>query len=988
MTSDESPIPLWTPHVTVFLSSTWNDLQEERAAVRDALHRLKAIKYIGMEYFGSRTEAPLRASIDEVKSAQIFILILGGRYGTGITEAEYECARHPKLIYFKKPEAIQIDDCDNDPRLSQFKAKLIHSHTIANFSNPPELANLVMADLSNWLFYNYIPQGIQSVFRGALPEDRKTALIQAVFSSIRDLRACNDALLAQLEAAGILTPDFSEKLLKYVADLPNDPEFAPLNRRGYFELSLRFMLRTLKRSEEATVSDRKEKYTFDQAIEKFERFVVIGEPGSGKTTALKHLALTYAAAFGKTIGQGKENTNPIPVYVWLPCFNQTPGTSYERLTTLIREAFQKNKTIEFTTEDQKLLLHNFRLVLLLDGLNEVGDDNIARVEEGLRTLEAKYPQHQTFIASRSYNFNFVEDDVHILELLELDYPAEVKKYIECYLEDCSQIERLMDLIESSFSLRRLAVNPLLLYMIILVFQHESTLPKSRGMLLNQGIRGLLGDWKLPVPGRREYWSEDKHLILTYLGFAMRQKGLEMRTDEVKDNFRSVLTTEYEWFSSRNDLRPDGFKPPNRSEVGALIEKLEQDHILFQSADAQSVRIWHQVIQEYFAASYIWNEIWPLFEERANLVRLTRTARKSLEKKLAVYIDDPRWHETLAIVSGLIQCRARGNDTAQIATNRRAAHQMTVAYIDRIWNRNRLLAAMCVSNAENFNDEVKLSSYLKELRQSIYLWASTLPRIYPWILLLSVLTPVWLLPWPQIARSITAAEHWVGLTHVNAQLLNILATISVAGFLTVGFFRLLAAGIKRFESFSNEAYIRPGLAALRYIRNDESDRLLEELNTYIADDFSVGEVTRATIVNGLDDQLRTETELLGMLEVEHTRPQAIRRLFELDSKQGIQRIRQLVVYEDIDSLSFTTAVKELIHLEKRRTSSDDDRMELEQKLRKVHKDRGAGHSKQLAAYHALKELDIEDIQYPGMRLVVGGSIIVLVLAVVILMLLLR
>ena len=40
----------------VFVSSTWLDLQPERAAVETALQRLRETKFVGMEYFGSRGE--------------------------------------------------------------------------------------------------------------------------------------------------------------------------------------------------------------------------------------------------------------------------------------------------------------------------------------------------------------------------------------------------------------------------------------------------------------------------------------------------------------------------------------------------------------------------------------------------------------------------------------------------------------------------------------------------------------------------------------------------------------------------------------------------------------------------------------------------------------------------------------------------------------------------------------------------------------------
>ena len=79
--------------VCVFVSSIWLDLQPERASVEAALQRLRETKFVGMEYFGSRDESTYRASLDEVDRSQVYVGIFGGRYGSGITEAEYRRAR-------------------------------------------------------------------------------------------------------------------------------------------------------------------------------------------------------------------------------------------------------------------------------------------------------------------------------------------------------------------------------------------------------------------------------------------------------------------------------------------------------------------------------------------------------------------------------------------------------------------------------------------------------------------------------------------------------------------------------------------------------------------------------------------------------------------------------------------------------------------------------------------------------------------------------
>ena len=46
------------------------------------LEKLKATKFVGMEYFGSRDENTRGASLSEVDRCQIYVGIFGSRYGS------------------------------------------------------------------------------------------------------------------------------------------------------------------------------------------------------------------------------------------------------------------------------------------------------------------------------------------------------------------------------------------------------------------------------------------------------------------------------------------------------------------------------------------------------------------------------------------------------------------------------------------------------------------------------------------------------------------------------------------------------------------------------------------------------------------------------------------------------------------------------------------------------------------------------------------
>ncbi len=64
----------------VYVSSTFGDLAEHRAAGREATMRIGAIAVV-MEQFGANSESPLEICRDEVLRSDVIVLVLGHRYG-------------------------------------------------------------------------------------------------------------------------------------------------------------------------------------------------------------------------------------------------------------------------------------------------------------------------------------------------------------------------------------------------------------------------------------------------------------------------------------------------------------------------------------------------------------------------------------------------------------------------------------------------------------------------------------------------------------------------------------------------------------------------------------------------------------------------------------------------------------------------------------------------------------------------------------------
>ena len=98
--------------IKVFISSTMEDMQKEREAVKTALERLDFIEPIFAESFPAQPHSPKKVCLDEVKNSHIYVGIFKDRYGwvpqvenperLSVTAIEYhEAVRNniPTLIF-------------------------------------------------------------------------------------------------------------------------------------------------------------------------------------------------------------------------------------------------------------------------------------------------------------------------------------------------------------------------------------------------------------------------------------------------------------------------------------------------------------------------------------------------------------------------------------------------------------------------------------------------------------------------------------------------------------------------------------------------------------------------------------------------------------------------------------------------------------------------------------------------------------------------
>jgi hypothetical protein len=149
----------------IYISSTFRDLQAHRAAV-DRNLRSMGHDVIGMEQYVAEGSRPLQRCLADVAAADVYVLILGWRYGyrptegnsnrLSITELEFQHAKlrtKPILAFLLDPEtpwppsAMDSASADTEAAaaISRFRSEVGTDYLAGIFTTPDDLASRVTA---------------------------------------------------------------------------------------------------------------------------------------------------------------------------------------------------------------------------------------------------------------------------------------------------------------------------------------------------------------------------------------------------------------------------------------------------------------------------------------------------------------------------------------------------------------------------------------------------------------------------------------------------------------------------------------------------------------------------------------------------------------------------------------------------------------------------------------------------------------------------
>lgn len=266
-----------------------------------------------------------------------------------------------------------------------------------------------------------------------------------------------------------------------------------------------------------------------EALARHKRLVLLGKPGSGKSTLVNHLAFTLAGALlssgadWRTVLQEAFAAPLFPMRVVLRSWSAKLQADSRAGVELVYAAL----TATIGLSDRKRLLAHLEspsTLILFDGLDEVpaGDgDAVDRRRLVIASVQAfcvAHPHCHVLVTSRVKPYReqqsiYQMPDLPVFELADLD-TARIQRFTYRWYEELIRIEQLSaaqaseksNLLLQAINRRRdlatMAGTPLLLTMLARV-NARADLPDSRAELYDECVEQLLWEWeKGKVAGRR------------------------------------------------------------------------------------------------------------------------------------------------------------------------------------------------------------------------------------------------------------------------------------------------------------------------------------------------------------------------------------------------------------------------------------------------------------------------------------------------------
>lgn len=384
--------------------------------------------------------------------------------------------------------------------------------------------------------------------------------------------------------------------------------------------------------------------TLRAGVDKYSCIILLGDPGSGKTTALENLAYQFADA---------PDWLPLP----LSLSEFRPGLTVEAF--IVQAWAGSLEANHWGAPEMAANLEGFleegKLFVLFDALNEMPREGFQERTHALRQFIDRWSAkgNRFLVTCRVLDYGEELSGLQRVEVQPLN-DDQIKAFVQKELPE--NWETLWQTLAQSDGPLAMARNPYMLTLMIDIFDEDGQLGPNRAQLMNRFTQILMEWAKKKCPKDKWIEVDVQRVALSVLAFEMQDRagsGSKVKRSLVETVMPQQVQTHPNW-------------PPRPAPPEQILTLAASAKIVEMPVDRSSVRFYHQLLQEYFAAHQM------LGQDPSSLTDYWRWPW--LKTEMPIWVRSPNdkfgplppppptgWEETTILAAGL----AAENDTQLI-----------------------------------------------------------------------------------------------------------------------------------------------------------------------------------------------------------------------------------------------------------------------------------------------------------------------------------